>query len=269
MNRKYVYLLQKLSNNKSNKITIPELGLETTIDDEMMAALKIGSLFNKVEKLEKYEAKKLNKEKVLKAYEIHKEMNKEKLNYICFSGKNALEAYKLFCNKYAKAIINNDLFKVIKTKNNVYVPIKPESIKRGDLEALSTSDVDINTSGLRETRSYIYGVDADYNLSIAAPMITFINEIGFFIDEYILGEALYFIEIIDPNIKELLSVNLNTKFVLSLASYLYDYSLYLYSYSDITKDDQYKTIVDIVNDFDFKIIKDLDYIFVKEFLYEK
>lgn len=271
MQKVFLNILNKLDDNENNKISIPELGIETIVEDKMMAALLLLPLFKRSRTKDiVFQEKGFNKEKVLNVIEIYQKMNELDVDYIALFGEKVEEAYNYVKDKWENKFITNDMFRLIKKEHQIYVPIHGKGYCHEDLEALSTLGVTVMKLKDRNSTTFVKGLEVCYSPYDSVPFITFVNSMGFFIDEYLLGELLYYISTIDPAVKEIIIDNIDTVFVKSL-SCMFSVPHFNYRAKSHGLDDgsEFSDLIGILKSYNFERIKNLQFSFVRRFLYEK
>ena len=271
MNKNFLNILSKLEDNEENKISIPELGIEVEVQDKMCTALLLSPLFKNYYYDDVFfKEKKVNKGRVLKVIELHNMMEEMKIDYICLFGHNTEKAFQFVKNKWANKFIENDVFKLIKNKHQIYIPIYKNTYTYDDLEILSTLGVTVMNLSDKLSTIFINGSKVCYSAFDSIPLINFVNSIGYFIDEYLLGELIYRISMINPDFKGILINNLNTTFVKSLSfMFIIPYSSYQDINLNLDNGSEISDLIDILNTLDFEKIKDFEYKFVRKFLYDR
>ncbi|MDD3123120.1 MAG: hypothetical protein PHC62_06395 [Candidatus Izemoplasmatales bacterium] len=264
MKEAYLKLLKRLKDKNVDIVTIPELDIELKIHSLNNFALMLND-FVIEESLDdiKFEISTLDKEIVMKAYEMIKYKIDNSITSIVLIGNEKEEAFKAIQKRLE--LIDNDIIKTIHAVDHILVNYKTQKDNKDFLESLSSIHVTIIE--FTEETSIVYQDNLPnlFNIHEAPAFENFVNTIGYFIDEYLMAQILHEISMIDSECADTLLENLNSRFVLSLPNYIQtnDYGLNQYTNPNLTD-----KIIEIVKSIPFERIENYDYSFVETFLYD-
>jgi len=276
MDATYRNILRNLSNNNIEKLTIPELGLIYSSSNMALTALYLMPFCRRnLPEVDETYVENLNKEKVIEAMNLIKDMDESEINYIVIIGRNAHNALNVLKKKYSDIIANDDKFSVIANPNEIHVPIKMGKVLSDDStmlsELLSLTGVTVINYDESKARVYCQGEKITMEYIDAPGYIRFVGSLGFYIDEYLFGEFFYKISKLREDIYELLLANLDTLFVRSLNNIFYDNHDRNRRFSKRLKNNpnyDLNRLFAIIDAFGINHIKNMEYEFVSVMLYE-
>ena len=267
----YLNILSSLSEMEKDTIYIQELEMTLNIKDSMTIALLFSAMpkYDIDSKLH-IEAGKLDLKKALEAKSLLESINKNNISYVIFIGKKADETLKLLEDKWKDKIVRDNGFSIIRQENKVLIPVERNTNLVKDLKALSTNGLTVMNIFYRYLKVYIQGKEATRYQFDDLPLIHFVNTIGFFIEEFLFGELLYYISKHKKGLEDILINNMETKFVQSLLELFNDkyfkFSLVTHKKSE---DEDFNVLLDILENYAFDRVKDFSFNFVRKFIYDK
>ena len=227
MNKEFIKILKKLDELEGYEISIPELNIKTKIRDKVSTALLLLPLFKRMDTDDvTIKQKVLDKEKVLDIIELLKKISKQDINYIVIYGEGIEDVFQWVKKKWAGCFYEDEFFKIIKTQNEIYIPIKKGNYNNEDLKSLSSLGYSVTVYNGITSNYFVDGRSATFHIFKGVPFINFINRLGYHLEEYLFGELLYYISVEDKKLKDLLIDNMDTVFVNSLFSILKDSGFY-------------------------------------------
>ncbi len=274
MNIGYLKLLKAVEKNKENQLTIPELDIKITNRSKAMVALFLLPLTEDIYNQERVviERKAFNRKIVENAYNHIKYLKENMIEFLILIGSKAEEALKLFEKKYGHLIIKDDHYKIIKKNGEIFIPIQTDTINNNVLETLSKIGVTIIQSDNFALLLYHNGKNPHIEFIDSPGFIEFTYTFGFYVDEYLFGYLLYELSLEDNKLKDALLNNLDSQFVISLADILGSGSFKVIARvrrSTGYDPDDIADLINILKNIGMDKIKDLDFNFVRMFLYEQ
>lgn len=272
------YEIMKIINQSQNPnhYSIPEFGMEFESDNPAITALYLMPMVKLDLAGKRQIVEKIDKTKVVEAMNLITDLHEGGLTYIVIVGKNANRALKYLKKKHSSLIADDDKLKVIIKHNEIHVPIKLGPEVTGDSlflsKILSFSDVTVINYDDFSAVVFSRGEKVSFNIIEAPGFIRFVSTLGFYIDEYLLGELLSAISRERKDISELFLNNLDTAFVKSLCNFIemhqenYGMKKHYYKNRDNLNLEQLFNIVDTMG---FEYIKNMNYDFVSVMLYEE
>ena len=265
MNQKYYYLQKKVLeglNMKYGYFSLPEMGLTflgksvEEVSEALYPLMK--DCVNKIKLT--FPEKTFDEERISSIYEIIKNQVSDKIIYISLIGEEAKEAYFYFEKKFSQAIVKNAYHEPIIKEEEIYIPIKLNSVDEEILRKLSFMNVTVSLNYGHEKSVFFLG---EKRVNVKTDLLTFIAFItsrGFFIDEYLLAEILYHMSYKSFELVNKILKNINCKFTKSLIK--------MHEYEFLTKNpekvkDKAQKIADLLYKIDFDLIKDKDFEFVE------
>jgi len=180
--------------------------------------------------------------------------------YISLIGKQADEAFNALNKKYSMVIVKNEYHEPIIKNEEIYIPIINNSICDESLRILSHLNVTVTIYTGVERISYFLGEQRSVVRTDALTLTAFVTSRGFFIDEYLYGQIIYYLDRKDPNLAKKILNNLSSKFAQSLIK-MHEVENFATDVKSI--EDRAEKLGEVLEKVDFELIKDKDYEFVE------
>jgi len=269
MNQEFLKILRLLDENDIPRITIPEINWKGIVIDKFMGALMLSSVFGYSEvNPNAYKPKIFDKEKVMKAYEFTKRCNENDIAYLGISGKRAEEAKEHAKKTLGNNVVIDAIYREIKLESQFFLPVKKRALHLEQMKSLSTLGVTVISYRPNATVVYSDGFKIENSREGVMPFIDYVNACGYFYEEYLLGELIYFLSLVDSSIKDILFNNINSVFIQSLTSLFEDMGFKRhYLQYDPNERNNFNDLIGILRQIDFQKIKNYKFSFVRDYLY--
>ena len=279
MEQEMMQLLYLLDENESNTIDIPSLNLSAPIKDKLSTALLLLPIFKDSIVLDMVftRSKFVDQKQVLNAYNYIKRMEEKSISIVCIVGNKFELAFQTLNKKLKDYIFEDEIFKISKNEQSIYVPILDHFNISKNMMSLSAMGVTVIHISKKGIFTYAYGQNVSQYRYDMVSFIQFLNRQGFMFNEYLYAELIFCLEKVDVRFKNVILNNLETAFVKSLSEvfestdFMNESKIYdLNSNNDLEKyESDFNDLIDILKIMDFGNIKEYKFLFVRKYLYDK